>query len=202
MKILAIDVSVRGCAAAFWDSQTETGHTLFEDTDRGQAERLIPMIEELMSEAECPLSSLEAIAVTRGPGSFTGVRIGLATARTLAMALNIPVLGFSTLDLISMKGSDQQDLLVIIDTKRGDYYGQIYGSSKREARIYSKEEVESWSGQVMCDEVPDVLLLAKQAASLKKDQWPQYPATPLYLRDAETSKPKNPFPAMIVETHT
>ncbi|HPQ50559.1 MAG: tRNA (adenosine(37)-N6)-threonylcarbamoyltransferase complex dimerization subunit type 1 TsaB [Alphaproteobacteria bacterium] len=187
MKILAIDVSVKGCSAAFLDSESSEKLLKYEETDRGQAERLIPMIGELIEQASLQMSDMDRMAVTRGPGSFTGVRIGLATARTLGMALSIPVLGFSTLETILSSHPDQKNALAIIDTKRGDFYGQTTNTS---SRIYSKGETEAWSGHKIVDALPDLLFMANQAALVKESEFNHYPALPIYLREAETSTPK------------
>lgn len=186
MKVLALDVSVKGCGVAFLDHGTGARACAFEDTERGQAEKLVPMIAEVMQDAGVPVTAIARIAVTRGPGSFTGVRIGLATARTLGMALDIPVFGFSTLDLALGKAADK-NLLVVIDTKRGDFYGQTCDTP---ARIYTPDEVDAWQGELIKDRLPDLFLMAKMAAQIGEEGGGNYPAMPLYLREAETSRPK------------
>ena len=98
---------------------------------RGQSERLVPMIQEVMSEAGLVYAALDAIAVTLGPGGFTGVRIGLATARGLALACGRPVLGLSSFLTVAgaVPEAERQGrrLAVLLDAKRSDLYLQVFG---------------------------------------------------------------------------
>jgi tRNA threonylcarbamoyladenosine biosynthesis protein TsaB len=200
MKVLALDTAVTGCSVAFLD--TETGVCLCRsvDTERGQAELLVPLIEEVAKSAQVPLSGLDRIAITTGPGSFTGVRIGLATARALGLALDIPVLGFTTLEILARQSGRAG--LFLIDTKRGDFYGQEFSSAGEEvseARIWSAEDVAAWEGVAVKDAVPAVeemarLAVTREAVPKKFD--PDDAPVPLYLREAEVSQPKRPPPSL------
>lgn len=191
MRVLAIDVSVSGCSVAILDM--EISHIVQKrlETDRGQAEFLIPMIEEIVQSAAMNMKDLDCIAVTRGPGSFTGVRIGLATAKTLGLALDIPVYGFSTLDVIAKSHIQSDTTLFLIDTKRDDFYGQIgFGS---EPKIWSGDEVASFAGDIVKDALPDILIVAKMGADIyggKKGYDTNQSPAPLYLRGAEVSESK------------
>jgi len=92
LKILALDSALSSCSAAV----IEDGKILcelYENRMRGQAERLIPMCQEVCATAGLSFADLDALAVTCGPGTFTGVRIGLAAAKGLALALDIPLVG-------------------------------------------------------------------------------------------------------------
>jgi len=97
---------------------------------RGQSERLVPMIEEVVAEAGLHYQALDAIAVTVGPGGFTGVRIGLATARGLALAWAKPVLGISNFEAIAATVAKDERrgrcLAVLLDAKRTDLYVQVF----------------------------------------------------------------------------
>lgn len=189
MKILALDVAIRGCGVAILDSATGACTSLFEETDRGQAERLIPMIDEVIHKAGISINEIDRIAVTKGPGSFTGVRIGLSAAAALGLALSIPVLGFSTLELVLEQNGAIPNALALIDTKRGDFYGQTQGSGPR---IYNDADVAAWSGtRLPVDERPDLFLMARQAALVADSDFSAYETAPLYLREAETSRPKS-----------
>ncbi|MBK1669461.1 tRNA (adenosine(37)-N6)-threonylcarbamoyltransferase complex dimerization subunit type 1 TsaB [Rhodovibrio sodomensis] len=127
--LLAFDAAGRGCSAALW----RDGAVLAADRAemaRGQAERLVPMIESVLTSAGVGHGDLDALAVTTGPGAFTGVRIGLATARGYALALGIPAIGIGSLAAIAA-GSDPREragrtLLVLIDAKRADVYAQAF----------------------------------------------------------------------------
>src|SRR5262245_45908159 len=98
MRLLAIDTALAACAAAVLD--TETGVVLAGESitmERGHAEALMPLIERVMTQALMPFAELDRIAVTVGPGSFTGLRVGVAAARGIALAASKPAVGLSTL---------------------------------------------------------------------------------------------------------
>ena len=127
--LLAFDAAGRGCSAAVW----RDGTVLAADRAamaRGQAERLVPMIESVLAAAGVDHGELDALAVTTGPGAFTGVRIGLATARGYALALGIPAIGIGSLRAIAA-GTEPAEragcsVLVLIDAKRADVYAQAF----------------------------------------------------------------------------
>ena len=102
MKLLAIDCSAALCAACIFDagSGEELGRTV-EDIGKGHAERLMAVVEQAMREAGTTYADLGAIAVSVGPGSFTGIRVAISAARGFALALSIPAIGISTLEAIA-----------------------------------------------------------------------------------------------------
>ncbi len=196
MNILAIDVAVRDiqvgllAIATAQDRQESDFFYAHIETERGQAEQLVPTMADILNRAGRTPKSLDLIAVTRGPGSFTGVRIGLATARSFAMALDIPVLGFSTLELIL--GAERQftpapPTLALIDTKRGDYYGLStdMALNHHPPRIFNPEELQNHGGKIILDSLPSLEHMAQIAASLKTGDYGHYPPTPIYIREAE-----------------
>src|ERR1700719_982791 len=98
MLILAIDTALDACAAAVLD--TEAGKPIAQESlgmKRGHAEALMPLIGRVIAASGTAFASLGRIAVTTGPGSFTGLRVGLSAARGIALAANIPVVGVTTL---------------------------------------------------------------------------------------------------------
>ncbi len=124
--ILAIDTSMNACSAGVFDVERNIAASRTEMMDRGQSESLMPMITDVISRAGIKFPDLDAVAVTRGPGTFTGIRVGLSAARALGMALEIPVYGLSTFDVLEKQLADQldgtRDVAVLIETKREDYY--------------------------------------------------------------------------------
>ena len=101
--ILAFDTSAAHCAAALLrGNQVLVART--EVMGRGQAERLMPLLQEILDQAGITWSDLDRIGVGVGPGNFTGIRISVATARGLALSLGIPTIGISTLDAIRAQG--------------------------------------------------------------------------------------------------
>src|SRR5438552_13886170 len=98
--ILALDSSGAACSTALWRRGAVVARSRREMA-RGHAEALIPMLVETMSGAGESLKALDAVAVTVGPGAFTGIRIGLAAARGIGLAANIPVVGITTFAAIA-----------------------------------------------------------------------------------------------------
>ena len=97
--ILAFDTAGPHCAAALLDGDRPASERL-EPMVRGQAERLLPMIEEMLAQAGIDWRGLSAIGVGTGPGNFTGIRIGVSAARGLALARGIPAVGVTTTDAL------------------------------------------------------------------------------------------------------
>lgn len=102
MRVLAFDTCFNACSAAVLE--TDGGAVVaarWEAMRVGHAERLLPMVEEVLVAARCDLADLDAIAVTAGPGTFTGIRVGIAAARGLALASGKPVVGTTSLALLA-----------------------------------------------------------------------------------------------------
>lgn len=133
--VLAVDTAMNGCSVAMYDQVTEKCNSVTEPMMRGQAERLVPMMMEVIGNSGGNKSDIGLVAVTTGPGAFTGMRIGLSTARAFALALGVPAIGMTTLEVLARQffseksnEADVKKLAVILDTKRSDYYGQVFSS--------------------------------------------------------------------------
>ncbi len=127
MLILAIDTALDACSAALFDS--EANRVVAVETEvigKGHAERLMAMISAVMTKASVDFNAIDRIGVTVGPGSFTGIRVGLATARGLALAAGKPVVGVSTLEAIAREASTDKPFMVALDARRGELYTQLY----------------------------------------------------------------------------
>ncbi len=127
--LLAFDCSAAACSAAV----ARDGEILaarFEERPRGQGERLLPMLADVLDEAGCRYADLAALAVTLGPGSFTGLRIGLATARALALAAGLPIIGRTAFEVVAADAAAErapgEALAVAIDSQRGDLFLQAF----------------------------------------------------------------------------
>jgi len=125
MKLLALDTSMAACSAALFDGPHVVAEA-YAAMERGHAEALAPMVQRVM--ADTPFSDLGRIAVTTGPGTFTGVRIGLSMARGLGLSLNIPVIGIDTLKAISANAEGAGPLMVVNDARKDEVYAALNGA--------------------------------------------------------------------------
>ena len=127
--LLAMDAAGAACSVALW-SRGAVAARRFVAMARGQSERLVPMIGEVMAEWGGGFGALDAIAVTTGPGGFTGVRIGLATARGLALARGLPLIGVTSFEVSAASASADEragrSILAAIDSKRAAFFLQAF----------------------------------------------------------------------------
>ncbi len=139
MNILALDTCFGAVSVAIsWRSAR--GETLvredYEEREIGHAERLIPMLDAVVDGAGIGFTGLNRIAVTLGPGSFTGLRIGIATARALSLAANIPVVGMTSLAVMAARADhllgarrEGRAIAVCVDARRGAVYFELFGEN-------------------------------------------------------------------------
>src|SRR5918996_4173723 len=134
MRILAIDTALEACSAAVID--TEHGKVAAESLpmERGHAEALMPLLARVMQKADMPYAALDRIGVTTGPGSFTGLRVGISAARGIALAAGKPALGLSTLAAYAaplIAKNDSVPVLAVIDARHDQVYAQVFGVGGR-----------------------------------------------------------------------
>lgn len=126
MIILALDTSSIVATAALMENDKLIGEYVINHK-RTHSQKLMPMIEALMKSCEIHMEDIDVIAVAKGPGSFTGLRIGVATAKGLAHAMNIPVVGISTLDALAFNLPYCEGLICpILDARRNQVYTGVY----------------------------------------------------------------------------
>ncbi|QWK77639.1 tRNA (adenosine(37)-N6)-threonylcarbamoyltransferase complex dimerization subunit type 1 TsaB [Ochrobactrum sp. BTU1] len=132
MKILALDTASSWCAAAVYDSGTNTVLAeISENIGKGHAEVLMDYIGQAMTQSGISMTELDRVAVNVGPGSFTGVRIGVSAARGFALALDRPALGVSAFDALASEvaiSHPRQPVLVLLEAHRGEIYAQAFGA--------------------------------------------------------------------------
>jgi tRNA threonylcarbamoyladenosine biosynthesis protein TsaB len=201
MIVLALDTALPACSVAVLDGERVVAR-LSEPMSRGHQERLAPMVEEAMAIAGISFSALDRIGVTVGPGSFTGLRVGLAFAKGLALALDIPCVGVGSLPALAASTATTGRVAACIDAKRGQVYLQVFqtGEPLGDGEALALDEaVARLSAQapltlvgsgasLLAPRLPGVLVvpleaadpvaLARLAAAVEALQPPQ----PIYLR--------------------
>ncbi|MCG8709928.1 tRNA (adenosine(37)-N6)-threonylcarbamoyltransferase complex dimerization subunit type 1 TsaB [Brenneria sp. 4F2] len=130
-RILALDTATEACSVALWNDGEI--HSLFEVCPREHTQRVLPMVQQVLAESGLALNMLDALAFGQGPGSFTGVRIGIGIAQGLALGADLPMIGVSTLATLAQgafrrRGATQ--VLAAIDARMGEVYWAQY---RREA---------------------------------------------------------------------
>jgi tRNA threonylcarbamoyladenosine biosynthesis protein TsaB len=124
MPVLAADTALGACSVAVLDGERILAHR-FTTMERGHAEALAPMVGAAMKDAGLGFDALTRLAVTTGPGTFTGQRVGLALMRALRLALKIPLVGITTLEAMAqaaMAGTGNARAAAIHDARRGEAY--------------------------------------------------------------------------------
>ena len=137
MRVLAIDTALAACSAAVLD----TRHVAVVASEtlpmvRGHAEAIMPLIARVMDQAGVEFAELDRIAVTTGPGSFTGLRVGISAARGIALAAGKPAVGLSTLAGFAaphIAENDSSAVVAVIDARHEHVYLQVFGAGGRDA---------------------------------------------------------------------
>ena len=213
MTLLAVDTALGACSVVLLDGDKIRAH-IFEAMDRGHAERIAPMVDEAMKAAGVEFSALQRLAVTTGPGTFTGQRVGLAFMRGLRLALNRPLVGVTTLEAMAAAAGDEArtaKVAAIHDARREEAYlllkdgGEVVlqptvmASADALARIraFGPCALAGTGAAVACDELgadyvlssvrqPDALWVARLAQNLPA---PREAPGPLYLRAPDAKLP-------------
>ena len=140
--LLAVDTALGACSVAVLDGETILAHH-FEEMARGHAEALAPIVQDMMAKAELEFSQVDRLAVTTGPGTFTGQRVGLAFMRGLRIALKKPLTGITTLEAMAAATAGARTA-AIHDAKRDEAYLLLWDGGK----TVLEPQVLSFSGAV------------------------------------------------------
>jgi tRNA threonylcarbamoyladenosine biosynthesis protein TsaB len=210
VKLLAVDTALGACSVAVTEGECVLAHR-HELMDRGHAEALAPMVDEAMRDAKLDFASLDRLAVTTGPGTFTGQRVGLAFMRALRIALHRPLIGITTLAAMAEAAKAQMGLaraIALHDARRDEVYLEtgdepevlLFEDAMRTLRNIGGEAQIALAGTAAaraCDALskrfvlstirqPDALWVARLAASAPDtDTAPR----PLYLRAPDAKLP-------------
>lgn len=214
MLVLAIDTALEACSAAIFDSAEST--VLVSESqrmERGHAEALIPILASVVQQSRLSYAQFDRIAVSVGPGSFTGLRVGIAAARGIALATGKPVVGITTLEALAapyLAADPATPVAAAIDGRHRHVYFQLFGAGGRvllsprmvplseaahaasgaSARLVgsgAKLLAEVWPENTALPDIdPRPAPDIDWVARLGADADPrQSPAKPLYLRAAE-----------------
>jgi tRNA threonylcarbamoyladenosine biosynthesis protein TsaB len=223
MLILAIDTALDACAAGVLD--TEAGKLIAQESQamkRGHAEALMPLIARVIKESGIAFASLDRIAVTTGPGSFTGLRVGLSAARGIGLAANKPVVGLTTLTAYAapvVSQNAEQPVISAIDARHDHVYLQVVSGNGSSLMLPRVAPIEEALGASQFG--PPYLV--GNAAKILSQRWPSHapppfkvdaqgapdiawvawlgaavspntaPARPFYLRAPDAKLPKDPL---------
>ena len=227
MLILALDTALDACSAAVLD--TTTSKTIAVESQamkRGHAEALMPLIARVMAASGVAFAALDRIAVTTGPGSFTGLRVGLSAARGIALAADKPVVGLTTLTAYAapfVAENGEHPIVSAIDARHDHVYFQVVsgnGNPLIKPKLASLEEAVD-SSHLLSPH------LVGNAAKILADRWPakapppfkvdpqaapditwvawvgaavspeNAPAKPYYLRAPDAKPPRDPLPVNV-----
>ncbi|MEH0292564.1 MULTISPECIES: tRNA (adenosine(37)-N6)-threonylcarbamoyltransferase complex dimerization subunit type 1 TsaB [Agrobacterium] len=214
MIVLALDTSGVDCSACIYDSISDRVlGEVCETIGKGHAERLMAVIDGALEQAQLSLRNVERIAVTIGPGSFTGIRVGVAAARGFALSLGIEAMGVTTLETLALHHlleNPDRPVAVGLDAKRGETYLQTFsadGSPLRDAGLLSLEDarmvIDSFDGAVIGSAAPlfvgaetgsgpDHFPIASVARAAARKPAGQPKPAPLYLRGPD-ARPQTGF---------
>ena len=126
MKILSIDTASNICSVSI----LENNHVLIEkniENQKTHSERLMPMIQEVLQETNLTLNNMDLFAVSKGPGSFTGIRIGISTIKAFSDALSIPALGITSLEGLAYNVDTDALIAVLLDAQNNNVYYGLFG---------------------------------------------------------------------------
>lgn len=194
MLTLGLDTTGPYCTAALCDSAKVLSYKT-ENIGRGHAERLAPMVKEVMDMAGVTSADINKLAVCTGPGSFTGTRVAMAFAKGFALPRKIPVVGLSSLAVWTAHydPEGQKNIVSIADVRRGDlcwsaiFKGKLIQAPITQPAAQARSAIAKLSpDRIIEDGVVDGRVLAWLATSLNAAD---YPAEPLYSRGPDAKLP-------------
>jgi len=195
--ILAFDTSVAHCAAALLSGDTVLAQRV-EPMQKGQAERLFPLLEEVLTGGGITWSDLTAIGVGIGPGNFTGIRISVSAARGLALSLGIPAVGVSSFEAQAI--DTPRPVLSLIDARRDQVFVQeLSDGPATPPQVIPRSEFAGRTGDTNTigpSETVSAVAIARITANRFTDPTQPRPA-PLYVRAPDAAPPRDPAPVIL-----
>lgn len=189
---LAFDTSAAHCAAALVFGDTVLAAKQ-EEMSRGQAERLFPLIEDVLSDAGRNLSDLDVIGVGTGPGNFTGIRIAVAAARGLALSLRIPAIGVGSCEALAF--GQARPCRVVVPARGDEVIWQDFIDGKDTHPAMSPAKALPAGPAPLTESVPIAVGIARLA--LLRRATPQPRPAPIYLRPADAAPARDRGPVIL-----
>ncbi|MFY0308997.1 tRNA (adenosine(37)-N6)-threonylcarbamoyltransferase complex dimerization subunit type 1 TsaB [Leisingera sp. D0M16] len=190
--VLGFDTSAAHCAAALLRGDQLLASRL-EEMTRGQAERLMPLLEEVLAEGGAAWTDLDAIGVGVGPGNFTGIRIAVSAARGLALGLEVPAVGVDGFEARAADGA-----LPAVPAPRDQVYAALPGKAPRLMPRQEAEDAARGAGLAFAPEAsPAGMAEAIARIAAARFQTVSEPPAPLYLRSADAAPSSDVPPALI-----
>ena len=160
MKILSIDTSSNICAVAVLKDTTLLKE-ISQNSGLTHSENLLPMIQNLLSELTIPLKDIDLIVCDKGPGSFTGIRIGVATAKGFSDSLSTPAIGISSLEALAYNVKEPSVICSIIDAKNDNVYVGVFENTGEQyilRRNFSLENIFNFIDELQSKEYPIIFV--------------------------------------------
>ena len=192
---LGFDASAAHCAAALLCGDRILA-ARFENMAKGQAERLFPMLEEMLAEARLGWRDLDVIGVGIGPGNFTGIRVAVAAARGLALSLGIPAIGIAATEAAAF--GLPRPCRVVLPGRRGEVVWQDFGTAGQGEGGHPQQAADGALPPGPAPSAPAVPLaegIARLALARRHSEAPR-PA-PIYLRPADAAPSRDPAPVIL-----
>lgn len=193
--VFGFDCSAAHCAAALLRGDRVLA-CAYEDMDKGQAERLMPMLQELLSQAGLSWRNVDVIGVGTGPGNFTGIRVAVSAARGLALSLRIPAIGITATEAVAF--GLPRPCRVVLPARRGDVIWQDFGRDDINGEGQPQQSAPNAlppGPAPAASTVPLAEAIARLAMARRADPAPR-PA-PVYLRPPDAAPPRDPAPVIL-----
>jgi len=213
-RILAVDTCTSKCSVAITEDNTVL-YSKVLDMPRGHSEALFTMIENALEEANLDIDNIDAFACSVGPGAFTGIRVGVSSIKALSLASGKPAIGVPSAEALIYGLPEEETTLVALESKRKDVYWQLFDKNKKPINDMSLSLASDVAESLKDEELLVIgdgykhfetlisgakfksdfnYVLPENIAFVALEYWnnnrENIKCDPIYLRDADVSKPK------------
>lgn len=186
MNFLAIDTTMDEIGIALSFNEKDIALVVHQSPKKHN-NSLLPSIEKLLIENSCSISDFDVFGVVTGPGSFTGIRVGVATINALSYALNKKVIEITSLELARV-GNEEEDILALIDCRNNNFYAALFKGNETEYMAINGEQAKEFSEkQVIYKETNPTSLLVAMKERIARKQYSEK-AKPFYLKKSSAER--------------